>query len=64
MENGPAAAVVEAVVRLAKGTRHQEAEKSRTPVVCRFDGHSCIAVDDTVDIVLATAPPFLQPRNR
>jgi multiple sugar transport system ATP-binding protein len=32
----------------------EEAAKSRTPVLCRFDAHSRIAVDDTVEIVLAT----------
>jgi multiple sugar transport system ATP-binding protein len=32
----------------------EEAEKSRTTIVCRFDAHSRIRVDDSVEIVLTT----------
>jgi hypothetical protein len=32
----------------------EEAAKSRTPIICRFDAHSRIRVDDLVEIVLAT----------
>src|SRR5262249_37841472 len=32
----------------------EEAAKSRTTIVCRFDAHSRVRVDDAVEIVLAT----------